>query len=247
MSALNKRKDNLKKKVTAVVLAAGQGRRMNMPVAKQFIMLGDKPVLYYSVKAFEDSHVDDIILVCGKGQVEYCQDKVVKSYELKKVKQIIEGGEERHDSVYLALQKIKASDYVLIHDGARPFISPLQINEVIDIVMESKACIVAAPVKDTIKIVTREGWIKETPNRDLMWSAQTPQAFEYRTIKKAYDLLYEKDKVERKDITDDSMVYEMFIGKPVKIVRGDYYNIKITTPEDIILAQGINQMRFNKE
>jgi len=108
-------------------------------------------------------------------------------------------------------------------------------------VVESKACIVGAPVKDTIKIVTREGWIKETPNRDLMWSAQTPQAFEYRTIKKAYDLLYEKDKVERKDITDDSMVYEMFIGKPVKIVRGDYYNIKITTPEDIILAQGINQ------
>lgn len=244
MASLNGREENMEKRVTAVILAAGQGKRMNMPVAKQFLMLEDKPVLYYSIKAFEDSGIDDVVLVCGKGQIDYCQENIVKPYGFKKVKQIIEGGEERYDSVYHALQKIEATDYVLIHDGARPFISSLLINEVIEVVAEDKACIVAAPVKDTIKIA-REGWISETPSRALMWSAQTPQAFEYQSIKRAYDELYKKDIAVRKDITDDAMVYEIFIGLPVKIVKGDYYNIKITTPEDIIFAQGIYQIRSN--
>jgi 2-C-methyl-D-erythritol 4-phosphate cytidylyltransferase len=231
---------NMKKKVTAVILAAGQGKRMNAPVAKQFLMLGDKPVLYYSIKAFEDSSVDEIILVIGHGQTDYCTQSIIKPYKFKKINRVIEGGKERYDSVSSALWAIDHTDYVLIHDGARPFISSTLINEVIDVVKESKACIVATPVKDTIKIVDNDGWIKETPSRDLIWSAQTPQAFEYYSIKKAYELLFEGDKLKKKRITDDAMVYEQFIKQPVKVVKGDYYNIKLTTPEDLIFARGIN-------
>lgn len=228
-----------KKKITALILAAGQGKRMNMTVAKQFLMLKDKPVLYYSIKAFEDSCVDEIILVSSQGQIEYCKENIIKAYDFKKVNQIIEGGDERYDSVYRALGAINDTEYVLIHDGARPFISVTLINEVINTVKESKACIVATPVKDTIKVVNKKGLIIESPDRNHLWSAQTPQAFEYTSIKRAYDYLFQKDISLRKNITDDAMVYDMYINQPVKIIKGNYNNIKITTPEDLIIAQGI--------
>ena len=224
-------------KVTGIILAAGQGKRMNTPVAKQFLVLDGKPILYYSLKEFEESRVDEIVLVCGHGQIEYCKNNIIKPYHLTKVKCIIEGGAERYDSVFLALQAIDRSDYVLIHDGARPFISSSLINEVIDEVKASNACIVATPVKETIKIVGLDGWINKTPDRTSLWTAQTPQAFDYESIKEAYELLFSDKQRDRKNITDDGMVYEIFIEKPVKIIRGDYSNIKITTPEDLALAQ----------
>lgn len=226
-------------KVTAVVLAAGQGKRMNMPVAKQFLILNDRPVLYYSLKAFEESLVDDIILVTGSRQIDYCIENIIKPYGFKKVGQVIEGGNERYDSVYRALEAVKNTDYVLIHDGARPFISVTVINEVIRSVIKDGACVVATPVKDTIKIVDKDGRIIDTPERRRIWSAQTPQAFDFPGIKKAYDKLFASDKYVRKNITDDAMVYNMFNKLPVKVIKGDYYNIKITTPEDIVLAEEI--------
>ncbi|NLP16388.1 MAG: 2-C-methyl-D-erythritol 4-phosphate cytidylyltransferase [Clostridiales bacterium] len=231
----------MKNKVTAVIMAAGQGKRMNTPVAKQFIMLEDKPVLFYSIKSFEDSLVDEIIIVCGHGQIDYCTHNIIEPYGFKKITRIVEGGKERYDSVRLALSAIEQTDYVLIHDGARPFISTALINEVIQVVRQSKACIVAAPVKDTIKIVDKDGWIKETPDREYMWMAQTPQAFEYSSIRRAYALLFEEEEADRKVITDDAMVYERYIKRPVKIVKGDYNNIKLTTPDDLILAQEIKK------
>lgn len=229
----------MKEKVTAVILAAGLGRRMNTPVAKQFLMLEDKPVLFYSLKAFENSLVDEIVLVSGRTHIGYCTDNIIEPYGFKKVISIIEGGDERYDSVSRALSSIVNTDYILIHDGARPFVSSALINEVIDVVKENKACIVATPVKDTIKMVDKDGWINETPNRKLMWMAQTPQAFEYSSIKRAYGLLFEENESERKMVTDDAMVYERYIDKPVKVVKGDYNNIKLTTPEDLVIAQGI--------
>lgn len=232
----------MKMKVTALILAAGQGKRMRAPLAKQFLMLEDKPVLYYSIKAFEESSVDEIILVCGRGQIDYCSKNIVMPYGFNKVSKIIEGGEERYDSVRRGLLEMNYTDHVLIHDGARPFISPVLINEVIDEVKENKACIVAAPVKDTIKIVNQDGWIKETPDREFMWLAQTPQAFKYSLIRNAYDQLFKLDRSERIKVTDDAMVYERFINHPVKIVKGNYYNIKLTTPEDLIFARGINDI-----
>jgi len=226
-------------RITAIVLAAGQGKRMNSPVAKQFLILREKPVLYYSLKAFEESSVDDIILITSSGQVEYCRDNIVELYHMKKVTKIIEGGKERYDSVYKALKSVDATDYVLIHDGARPFISIELIETLIKKVVEYKACIVGTPVKETIKMIDAEGYITATPNRNMLWSAQTPQAFEYIAIKNAYDILYKEEVMNRSSITDDAMVYATYLKSPIKMLLGDYNNLKITTPEDLLLAQEI--------
>jgi 2-C-methyl-D-erythritol 4-phosphate cytidylyltransferase len=229
---------NMKNKITAIILAAGQGKRMNSPVAKQFLTLQEKPILYYALKAFEESSVDDIILVAGEGQVEYCKKNIVELYQIKKVSKVIEGGKERYDSVYTALENAAPTDYVLIHDGARPFITTELINVIIKRVMEYSACIIGTPVKETIKVVDPEGYICATPDRKTLWNAQTPQAFEYSLIKKAYNLLY-KEEGDKLGITDDAMVYEAFLKKPVKMLLGDYNNLKITTPEDLTLAEEI--------
>lgn len=230
----------MENKFTAVILAAGQGKRMNSSVAKQFLMLEGKPLLFYSIQAFEESRVDEIILVCGQGQIEYCSS-IIAPYGFKKVVRIVEGGEERYDSVYRTLFAVDYTDYVLIHDGARPFVSPELINEMLDKVREYKACIAAVPVKDTIKTVDGGGLIKGTPDRNSMWLAQTPQAFEYSSIKAAYKMLFEDEEADRRTVTDDAMVYERYIKQPVRVVKGDYYNIKITTSEDMAIAKGIKE------
>lgn len=229
----------MKNKVTAIILAAGQGKRMNSPVAKQFLILQEKPVIYYSLKAFEESSVDEIILVTGAGQADYCKEKIIDFFRISKVTQIIEGGKERYDSVYRALEAVVETGYVLIHDGARPFISKDLIEKVIAQVMEYKACIVGTPVKETIKIVDDSEFIQATPDRRTLWAAQTPQAFEYSSIKKAYDFFYAEEDKDCLGITDDAMVYESYLKRPVKMVYGDYNNIKLTTPEDLNLADGI--------
>lgn len=226
-------------KITAIVMAAGQGKRMNSSVAKQFLTLLNKPILYYSLKAFEDSSVDDIILVTGRGQTEYCHENIIKPYQLNKVSKIVEGGKERYDSVYQGLINSEDTDYVLIHDGARPLITKKLIEETILEVIKRKACIVGTPVKDTIKVVDREGFISKTPDRSSLWSAQTPQAFEYQAIRKAYDLFYALAHRQELAITDDAMMYETFIKKPVKMILGNYSNIKVTVPEDLEVAETI--------
>ena len=233
------------KKVTAVVLAAGKGNRMNSSVAKQFLMLGGKPVVYYSLKAFEDSSVDEIILVTGRDQRDYCRDNIVKPYHISKVNQIIEGGKERYDSVYRALLSIRRTDYVLIHDGARPFITKEQIEKIIAEVMKYKACILGTPVKETIKVVDSNEFITATPARSKLWAAQTPQAFAYEAIKKAYTIFHQEQDSMETVVTDDAMVYETYLGNTVKIIAGDYSNIKITTPEDLMIAEALlNTMTF---
>lgn len=237
----------MKNKFTAIVLAAGQGKRMNSQVAKQFLILSEKPVIYYSLKTFEDSDVDDIILVTGNDQLEYCREQIVDLYEFKKVSHIVEGGKERYDSVFKALEKSGSTDYVLIHDGARPFITKELVNTIIRQVQEYNACLVGMPVKETIKIVDTEGYITATPNRNTLWSAQTPQAFEFTSIKKAYELFYMDEDKDSKGITDDAMVYETYLKKPVKMVQGDYNNLKLTTPEDLLLAECIlSQLGYDK-
>lgn len=235
----------IKKKISAIVLAAGKGSRMNTPVVKQYLLLQDKPVLYYSLKAFEDSNVDEIILVTGRDQEEYCWDNIIKPYHLSKVTQIIEGGKERYDSVYHALLQIQHTDYVLIHDGARPFITANVINDMITQVIQHKACILATPVKETIKVVDSNGYITATPNRNTLWSAQTPQAFDYEMLMRAYTMFFEQRDGNEAAVTDDAMVYGNFLGEPVKIIHGDYRNIKITTTEDMAVAKVIlNELLF---
>lgn len=221
-------------KTTAIVLAAGSGKRMNSKVHKQYLLIKEKPVLYYSIKAFEDSQIDDIILVVGTGEVEYCKKDIVEKYGFQKVKAIVEGGKERYHSVYEGLKAAGETDFVLIHDGARPFVSQPVIERTIEAVCQYQACVVGMPVKDTIKIVDDHTYAKETPSRSNVWMVQTPQAFSYPLIYDAYTrMLADEDSA----ITDDAMVVERMTDYKVKLIEGSYQNIKITTPEDLIIAE----------
>ena len=223
------------KKTVAIVLAAGSGKRMQNSIPKQYLLLNDKPILYYSLKAFEESSVDEIILVVSKNDIDYCRKTIVEKYHFKKVSNIIEGGEERYHSVFYALKAISFADYVLIHDGARPFITAETIETTIVQVVRYSACIVGVPTKDTIKIVNEQGIVVETPNRDKVWLIQTPQAFSFEIIIKAYRMIMDIE--ETVNITDDAMVVEHTMQYPIKLVMGSYRNIKVTTPEDILIGE----------
>lgn len=222
-----------KQKYAAIVLAAGSGKRMNSKVHKQYLIIQDRPVLYYSLKAFEDSAVDEIVLVVGKGEEEFCRKEIVDKYGISKVKAIVEGGKERYHSVFEGLKQTSDADYVLIHDGARPFVNQDIIRRCMQEVQKYQACVVGMPVKDTIKIADEEGYAKQTPDRKNVWMIQTPQTFSYALIYEAYE---EMLKTEDTAITDDAMVLERIKGKKSKLIEGIYRNIKITTPEDLLIA-----------
>lgn len=222
-----------KQKYTAIVLAAGYGKRMNSKVHKQYLIIQDRPVLYYSLKAFEDSAVDEIVLVVGKGEEKFCRKEIVDKYGISKVKAIVEGGKERYHSVFEGLKQTSDADYVLIHDGARPFVNQDIIRRCMQEVQKYQACVVGMPVKDTIKIADEEGYAKQTPDRKNVWMIQTPQTFSYALIYEAYE---EMLKTEDTAITDDAMVLERIKGKKSKLIEGSYRNIKITTPEDLLIA-----------
>ena len=222
-----------KQKDAAIVLAAGSGKRMNSKVHKQYLIIQDRPVLYYSLKAFEDSAVDEIVLVVGKGEEEFCRKEIVDKYGISKVKAIVEGGKERYHSVFEGLKQTSDADYVLIHDGARPFVNQDIIRRCMQEVQKYQACVVGMPVKDTIKIADEEGYAKQTPDRKNVWMIQTPQTFSYALIYEAYE---EMLKTEDTAITDDAMVLERIKGKKSKLIKGSYRNIKITTPEDLLIA-----------
>lgn len=216
---------------TAIVLAAGEGRRMHTSKPKQFLMLDGQPLLVKSLRVFEDSpRIDRIILVTGRDYIDYCKNEIVTAYGLHKVSDVIEGGQNRYDSVYAGLLAGEGSRYVFIHDAARPYITDDIIERAYKAVVRYGACAVGMPAKDTIKIVDDQGFIYQTPPRSNVWIIQTPQAFNYILIKKAYDILRPHG---MEGITDDAMVVEEAgLGK-VKLVEGSYSNIKITTPEDL--------------
>lgn len=223
-----------KVRTAAIVLAAGQGKRMGSDVPKQYLSINEKPVIYYSLKVMEESDIDEVILVVGKDDMDYCREQIVEKYHFQKTKRIIEGGSERYLSVYNGLCAIDNIDYVLIHDGARPLIDKKLIARTIEQVKKHQACVVGMPVKDTIKIADENGMVESTPVRDKVWMIQTPQAFNYLLIRNAYDTLM-KEMIS--SVTDDAMVLEQIGGSSIKLIEGSYENIKITTPEDIQLAQ----------
>lgn len=228
-------------KIIAIVLAAGRGKRMQSDVAKQYLLVRNKPVLYYSLKAFQDSIVDEIILVTAENEITYCKEEIVDKYAITKVSRIVAGGKERYHSVYNGLKACKDAEVVLIHDGARPFVDEAIIERNVRRVKEHGACVTGMPVKDTIKISDVEGYVEETPRRDLIWTIQTPQTFRYDLIRNSYDvfLAREEEYSKQYSVTDDSMVAEIFGGIKVKLVEGSYNNVKITTPEDMVLAEAI--------
>lgn len=226
----------MKEHTTAIVLAGGRGRRMESNVQKQYMLLDGKPLIYYSLKEFQESpEIDEIILVSGKGDIDYCREKIVKFYSFDKVEKVVEGGKERYDSVYAGLRACKNCSYVLVHDGARPFLNSEMIKRAVQSAKSDGACVLGMPVKDTIRISDENGYTAQTPPRDTIWTIQTPQAFSYSILKEAYENMFLSQMTEA--VTDDGMVVEKMLGIPVRLIEGSYRNIKITTPEDMVIAE----------
>lgn len=219
-------------KVTAIILAGGKGKRMGADISKQYININGKPILYYTLKRFNEcENIDEIILVVPKDEIEYCENEIVNRYSLK-VDKIIEGGAERQDSVYNGLSSIDDAEIVLIHDGARPFVSKEIINNGVTNAKKYGATACGVMPKDTIKIISTDGFSIETPDRSKLMAVQTPQCFSYKIIKKAHQYV----KNNNIKVTDDTMAVEL-LGNKVYLYEGDYTNIKVTTPEDLILAE----------
>lgn len=223
----------------AVVLAAGQGKRMHTKTAKQFLDLCGKPLLYYSLKAFAEAGVGRIILVTGEENINYCQKEIVERYQISCINTIVAGGKERYHSVYNGLMAVEQADVVMIHDGARPFINQSMIEKSYLTAKTKGACVVGMPVKDTIKIVSSNGIAMDTPDRNTLWQIQTPQSFQYSEIIEAYNRMMQS---EDTSITDDAMVMERYGTKQITVIEGDYRNIKITTPEDMLVAEAYFSM-----
>lgn len=238
-----------KKRCTAVLLAAGSGSRMQSRVAKQFMLLDGKPLIWYALHTIETSEIiDDCILVTGAEDIAYVRQEIVERYGFRKVDTITAGGAERYLSVGNALRIIDDGDmrvpnhdgYVLIHDGARPFLTEAIIRNTYEAARQFGACVAAVPSKDTVKIADENGFAAGTPERKKVWSIQTPQVFEVELIKSAYEKLYtELPQWQKKGtmVTDDASVIELFTEQKVKLVEGAYQNIKITTPEDLLIAE----------
>lgn len=217
-------------KITAIVLAAGKGSRMHSDIPKQFMMIGRFPVLYYSLKAFQESPVDEIILVTSEDSVDFCREDIVERYDLNKVSRIVAGGAERYDSVRNGLIAADGAKYVLIHDGARPCIDQKIIADSIANVKIYNACTVGVPVKDTIKVVDSDHMGVDTPDRSTLWQIQTPQSFDRSLLLNCYDKMARESGIT---ITDDTMIVERYSNTRTKVIMGTYENLKITTPEDL--------------
>lgn len=223
-------------KVVAIIPSAGKGKRMAHSVPKHFIRLEDKPVLAYTLEAFEKCpDVNQVLLVVRSGEEKYCLKEVVEKYQFRKVLKVVIGGERRQDSVYNGMKELdQDTDIVVIHDSVRPFVQPALISETIKLAMYVDGVVAALPVKDTIKEVTRDGLIKGTPNRDSLWLAQTPQTFKKRVLEEAFMKAF----TDNFHGTDEASLVERIGGK-VKIIEGSPENIKITTKEDLLLAEFI--------
>ena len=220
--------------VSIIIAAAGMSNRMGSKINKQFLLIDNKPILAHSIEVFNGlKFVDEIIVVSKEEEVEYCRKEIVYRYGFNKVSKIVKGGKERQDSIYNGIISLNdETDIVLTHDGARPFIRKEAIIKGIEGAIEYGACVIGVPLKDTIKVVEEEGIVHHTPNRSLLWAAQTPQCFQVNLLKEGYEYAISEGIVG----TDDSSLVEKK-GYPVKMLMGNYDNIKITTPEDLIIAE----------
>lgn len=219
-------------KIVGVILAGGRGSRMGAEVSKQFIEIDEKPIIYHTIKAFEKcDKISDIILVLPSNEIDYFKEKILNRFDFN-ISAIVEGGKERQDSVYNALKYIDDCEIVLIHDGARPFVNLNIINKGIEFAKEFGASAPGVMPKDTIKVKNQESFSESTPDRSTLMAIQTPQCFNYKLIRQCH----EKVKEQNISVTDDTMVAEMF-GNKVYLYEGDYKNIKVTTPEDLILCR----------
>lgn len=221
--------------VSVILLAAGKGSRMKSDTAKQFLEINGKPLLYYSLRTFDASVVDEIILVTRSNDIDYVREEIVEKYGFHKVKKIIPGGKERFNSVSKGLKACdKRNKIIMIHDCARPCVTNRMILDSISGARRYKAVTIAMPVKDTIKVVNEEGFGVETPDRRTLYQIQTPQTFDRKLLEEAYERLRLSGDT---DITDDTMIVERYLDVSSKMIEGSYENIKVTTQEDIQIAE----------
>lgn len=218
-----------------VIVAAGTGSRMNMGINKQFIKLEGKEIIAYTIEKFyNNSNIEDIVVVVKEDESDFFKKEILDKYNFKNIK-IAYGGKERQDSVYNGLKLLdKKCHVVLIHDGARPFVSDKIIDNCIKEAKNHKAVVVGVPVKDTIKVIDKDKYIVDTPNRSVLWAVQTPQTFDYNILIDSYKDAFKNGFYG----TDDAMLVER-IGYKVKMVEGSYNNIKITTQEDLNIGSQI--------
>ncbi|MGH4138729.1 2-C-methyl-D-erythritol 4-phosphate cytidylyltransferase [Clostridium sp.] len=219
----------------AIILAAGKGSRMGEPINKQYLNIKKHPILYYTLKAFMQCNcIDDIIVVVAEGEMDYCREEIIEKYDFFKVKNVVLGGKERQQSVLNGLKAVSNCEVVLIHDGARPFITEAIIKNAIIYANLYGATACGVRPKDTIKIKDSSGFSMKTPDREMLFCVQTPQAFKYELILNCHN----KIKEEGIRVTDDTMVVERY-GNKVYLYEGSYNNIKITTPEDLEMGRQI--------
>ena len=223
-----------------VIAAAGTGSRMKSKINKQYMLLNSRPVLSYSLDVFEKYEaVDEIVIVAHPRDTEYCEKEIVKKFGYRKVKKVIPGGEQRQDSVWAGLLQLNrdTTDYVAVHDGARPLLTLALLDDLIKEAKEWGAAIPGVYVKDTLKIVDRDGFVGNTLNRSTTVFIQTPHVFRFQELYQAYEMALE----EGFKSTDDAALFEKYIGR-VKVVPGNYNNLKITTPEDLIIVEALLNM-----
>lgn len=228
---------------TVLVPAAGIGRRMGASIHKQYLDLAGRPILAHTLALFErHPAIHSIFPILPADEISYCQTEVIDRFRFSKVRRLVAGGPERQDSVLNGLRALQeegatGDTVVLIHDGVRPLFDATSIPGVIDVVREHGGCVVGVPVKDTIKII-ENGMISGSPDRKRLWQAQTPQAFRYDLILRAYE---EADRAGFRGTDDASLVTRL--GEPVVMVEGSYRNLKVTTPEDLLVAEALLKER----
>lgn len=227
-------------KADAVIVSAGKGHRFMEAKKKQFHLLGEKPILAHTLEKFEACPlIHSILLVVGQEDMDYCLKEIIEKYKYQKISQIIPGGKQRQESVKNGIDALPNNvEVVVIHDGVRPFVTREMIEESIRSAIRFQAVAFGLPVKDTIKMVNPDGTVFKTLERESLWQIQTPQTFRIALIKKAYHQATEDGFIG----TDDASLIER-LGEKVHILPGSYNNIKITTPEDLILANLFLKMK----
>ncbi len=223
-------------KCTALIPAAGQGKRMGAARSKPYLLLEGKPILFYTLRELEECPlINEVVLIVEQGEIEHARETVVDAFRLTKVSAILAGGQKRQDSVWEGLKTVQDDcELVMVHDGVRPFISQEILARAVQEALDCGASIVGVPAKDTVKLVSAQKQVVETPDRKTVFMVQTPQTFKRTILLKAYrqamqDGLY---------ATDEATLVER-LGVPIKVVEGSYENIKITTPEDLVVGEMI--------
>lgn len=227
---------NQKTTLSVILLAGGLGTRMQAAIPKQFLLLQNKPIALYSFDLFLTlPEVDEIVVVCDPAYRHLFSSNNLKI-------SFADPGERRQDSVWNGFNKSNADfDWICIHDSARPFITSSLVLSAIEAAKEQGAAALGMPLKFTVKECNEQGWVKNTPSRDRLWEIQTPQVIRRDLLQKGFQLAQELNAT----VTDDLSLVELF-SNPVRIVKGSYENIKITTPEDLIIAESILRNRNGK-